>query len=357
MAKALLDCGFGARFRLRVVDTSSHTSRMLLSTVTRQDVVATIRAMLLLAGHIAACRRPCVVYLAATADSGIYRDMALGILARMLGCRLLVHLHGTRSSALFHGGRIHQTVVRLLAMMAECVVSPTQADLDGLLRGYGFHGRAELVRNWAAAPVQWRVRDYGAASSSEAFRFVAVGRVCELKGTWDALAAVHRLLEDGEDVRLTWIGPLASDGDGLKAERMVTEWGLDSHVTFVGAVTDREKYRIMAESDAFLLPSHSEGFPLAILEAMACGLPVLSSTAGGIAEVIEPVGCGLLCRPSDLCGLVQNMRSVMLDPGLRALMGERAHRHYWTNLSAEAACVRLESLIESCVEDSGATGG
>ena len=72
-----------------------------------------------------------------------------------------------------------------------------------------------------------------------------------------------------------------------------------TNVTFAGAVSDAERVALLHGSDVFALPSHAEGQPIAILEAMAAGLPILSSTVGSIPEVVREPN-GMLVAPGDV---------------------------------------------------------
>ncbi len=77
----------------------------------------------------------------------------------------------------------------------------------------------------------------------------------------------------------------------------------------------------MEKADLFVLPSHAEGLPMTVLEAMGAGLPVVSTRVGGIPEAVVDGETGILLEPGDVVCLAAALRTLAEDPGLRARMG------------------------------------
>jgi glycosyltransferase involved in cell wall biosynthesis len=125
---------------------------------------------------------------------------------------------------------------------------------------------------------------------------------------------------------LAVVGPDAgARGD---AERIARRLGIAERVRFLGRVPDtRAAY---AACDVFVHPSHYESFGLVIIEAMAQGRPVVTTTAGGMPEAAGDVG--LLVPPRDPPALAAKVRALLADPALRARLGERGREHARTFL-------------------------
>lgn len=116
-------------------------------------------------------------------------------------------------------------------------------------------------------------------------------------------------------------------GDGpmrRRLERLARELGVEDRVVFVGAVTPAELGRVYADADFTVLPSVSEGMPLAVIESMACGTPVLTSNVAGATSLIDDWETGFLLKPGDLGQLSMAIRFLWGDGDLRRRMGERA---------------------------------
>lgn len=131
-----------------------------------------------------------------------------------------------------------------------------------------------------------------AIEANKASRLLYVGRLVPIKGLDDLVEAVARLRDRGYDVTLDIIGDGKSRPD---IEHTVTAAGLDDVVTFHGFVPFGPKlFKMYQNSDVFVLPSYSEGFPNVILEALANGVPVVTTRVGGIDSIVEDGRNGVL---------------------------------------------------------------
>lgn len=114
-------------------------------------------------------------------------------------------------------------------------------------------------------------------------------------------------------------------GDGPETKNcvdLVTELGLRDRVLFMG--NQDQVQPLLSVASLFLLPSEQESFGLAALEAMSCGVPVVSSNVGGLGEVVVQGETGFLCRPDDIDGMANRSLQILLDPGLQARMSAAA---------------------------------
>lgn len=147
------------------------------------------------------------------------------------------------------------------------------------------------------------------------------------------MAPVKRLdtlveaLADLPELELLLVG---SGPERDTVEKTACERGIAGRVAFRGPVADPE--RVFAEADLFVLTSAAENCPLALLQAMACGLPVAASRVGGVPEIVRDGVDGLLFPAGNAAALASALRSLLADPGRTRLMGvcarERVVRHY-----------------------------
>ena len=123
------------------------------------------------------------------------------------------------------------------------------------------------------------------------WRLLYVGRFVEAKGLRVLLAALATVRSQGRDVSLTLIGGHPATGTADPFLPQVNDLNLSEHVSFEDAVPWEELPTYMADADLFVLPSFSEGLTTSLVEAMACGLPVVATRCGGPEEVVtEEVG-------------------------------------------------------------------
>jgi len=118
---------------------------------------------------------------------------------------------------------------------------------------------------------------------------------------------------------------LVGDGpDRMACEMLARELGVSHEVRFLGKQEPVEE--ILSIADLFVMPSGSETFGLAALEAMACGVPVVSTDIGGLPELNIPGETGFLCPLGDVACMTAAARKILTEPGLHAHMAEQARR-------------------------------
>lgn len=141
-------------------------------------------------------------------------------------------------------------------------------------------------------------------------------------------------------------------GDGPerpRAQAMAEEMGVGDRVTFLGKHTSVEE--LLSCCDLFLLPSESESFGLAALEAMACGAPVVATTVGGIPEVVDEGRTGHLLPVGDVEGMTEAAIRILTEPGLAGTMGRRAREVAVSRFSAERIVPLYENYYRKVIAD------
>ena len=136
---------------------------------------------------------------------------------------------------------------------------------------------------------------------------------------------------------------LVGDGpDRPRAEALVGELGLSDAVGFLG--TQRQVAEALSHADVFLLPSESESFGLAALEAQSAGVPVVASRVGGVPEVIIDGETGLLCASGDVASLAAATSGLLTDEPRHRAMSEAARRRVLAHFPKEPLVDRYEAL-------------
>ncbi len=149
--------------------------------------------------------------------------------------------------------------------------------------------------------------------------FVAIGRLQPVKGYDILLSAFARLREQVPEARLCLVG----DGPQRdELERASRSLGLERAVEFAGALGKEAIRQRLWTADAFVMSSRSEGMPLALLEAMACGVPCVATRVGGVPGILE--GRGILVEPENPKALAEGMASILADPAVAPRLGARA---------------------------------
>ena len=152
-------------------------------------------------------------------------------------------------------------------------------------------------------------------------RLVCTGRMVSAKGHRILLEALAPLVSEGVQFSCTLIG----DGpERSSLEALSERLGISGRVRFLGALAHQATLAEVACADIFVLASFAEGLPVALMEAMAVGVPCVSTTIAAIPELIEDRENGLLVPPSNVPALSDALRSLAKDPDLRRKLGQRA---------------------------------
>jgi len=157
-----------------------------------------------------------------------------------------------------------------------------------------------------------------AHSSGPTIEVLTLGVLGVKKGTFDLLEAAARLLAEVPLLPLSFT--FVGGGEVEYFRELAARKSLNGQVRFLGAVCDSERVRLLQQADIFVLPSRAEGLPLAILEAMAAGLPIVASQVGAVPEVVGSDN-GFLVPPGDIDSLVHYIRVLASDPAVRTAMG------------------------------------
>lgn len=185
-------------------------------------------------------------------------------------------------------------------------------------------GRIDVIPNGVDLDLFHPAEPEAPARGGEEIVLVAVARLIEIKGLQNLIAALALLpaaLRARVRLRLCGIGP--HEGE---LRRKAHAAGLAEQVEFAGLVSYEQIPEQLRSADIFVLPSLQEGLPLALLEAMASGLPVLATTVGGIPDVVRDGTNGLLVPAGDGPALRDALVRLLGDRALRLRLGETARQ-------------------------------
>jgi len=173
---------------------------------------------------------------------------------------------------------------------------------------------------------------------------VTVARLNYMKGIPHALAAVRAAVDRGFDVRYSIIGegPYRPE-----IEEAILRLGLSDRVKLLGMLSESQIISVNQQADVFMLSSigRGEAFPSVIIEAMASGLPIISSFIGATPEMITHESEGFLIRPGDEAGLATALIRLAENPDERKRMGEAAQRRARTVFDRKSSVNRFIQLI------------
>jgi glycosyltransferase involved in cell wall biosynthesis len=170
-----------------------------------------------------------------------------------------------------------------------------------------------------------------------------VGHLSEVKGHPVFLHAAAKVAARIPDVAFLALGDETPPrGYRQSLERLATDLGVRERVRFLGWRDDVRE--VLWAADVLVLPSLAEGLPLVVLEAMACGRPVIATSVNGVPEAVVDGVSGLLIPPGDAAGLATSIERLLLDPELAREMGVRGRLRVEEQFSLGRFLARVEAL-------------
>jgi glycosyltransferase involved in cell wall biosynthesis len=299
-----------------------------------RDLAATRRLRALLRA-----RRPDVVHTHA-AKAG-----ATGRLAALTagGARPAVRVHTFHGHVLrgYFGPRrerVFTAVERALARGTTALITPSAAVRDDLVAlGVAPAERFEVIRYGFRFEQPARVRDLGLPAGT--FVVGWAGRLTEIKRPLDLVRTLAALRAHGVDATFVLLG----DGElRPQVEALAAELGVAGHLRLEGYQRGLEAWH--PAFDALLLTSANEGTPVAALEALTAGRPVVATAVGGVPDVVEDGETGFLAPVGDTDALAERLARLARDPDLRARMGRLGRERVREGFGVERMVEEVEAL-------------
>ncbi len=186
----------------------------------------------------------------------------------------------------------------------------------------------------------------GGGPADDAFRVLMVSELRWEKGYEYALGAARELVDQGVPLALELLGdePPSGSSERDRIAHTIADLGLERHVTLAGATSPEEVRRRLGRSDVLLQSSLAEGIPNTVIEAMAGGLPVVTSDAGSVAEAVSDGIEGFVVEPRNPRALSEALLHLWRDPALGRRMGAAGRERIRSDFTLERQLQDFRSL-------------
>lgn len=318
----------------------------ILNTVktTRDDrsVFEGVFAQLRLLGRLAqlcVVWRPQAVHVHTCSWFSFWRSAVDVVLARLLGRAVLLHIHG---------GQFEEFLDSLPPFKARLARLVFAACSSVIVLGEGWKALLDRWCNPAkviVVPNGVELQPQQVLGGDGDFTVICLGAYGPGKGQAELLRAVAALRGERR-VRVALLGPEGRPGQHKALQRLADELGLADRADIPGPVFGVQKDAWWALADCFCLPSYNEGLPMAMLEAMARGVPVVMTRVGAIPEAVADGEEALLCNAGDVAGLTAQLQSLLDDPALAARIGRAGRERLIRSFTLDSSARRVMSLYK-----------
>ncbi len=288
---------------------------------------------LLLTGQVA------LVHIHFASRASFWRKSGFYALAKLFRVPVILHLHGGGFHVFYQeSSPLQQRWIRFAFNHAARVVVLSQA-WRTWLQGISHNPQIVPIYNPVQVP-EWQADPASAGGAGKAPTLLVLGRLTKLKGSYDLLAACAPLLAEFPGLTLA----LGGDGELEQVAARARELGMEQQVKLLGWIGPEQKMRALQQASLYVLPSYHEGMPMSLLEAMAAGLPVISTRVGGIPELVSDGVDGILLEPGDIAGLTAAVRHLLQNPELAQQMGRVGRQKIETTFATGVILPQIEQL-------------
>lgn len=266
----------------------------------------------------------------------------------ILGCdiKIVTTLHGT-DITLVGLEPSFEPLMKYSIERSDAVTSVSEFLKRETIENYGVNKEITAIPNFIDTdvfrPIDSRQLRRLLAPNGEKI-LVHVSNFRAVKRVTDAIKAFKQVLDKGIKAKFLLVG----DGpDRSECELLARELGVWQQTRFLGKQSDLAA--ILSASDVFIIPSGNESFGLAALEAMACGVPVLSSDIGGLPEVNVDGKTGYIVKTGDVNALAERLYTLFTEEPLRKQMGVDALAHAIGNFTKEQLVPKYEEVYEQAM--------
>lgn len=285
--------------------------------------------------------RPDIAHIHFASGVSWFRKSIFILMARVFHLKVVAHAHGGNFNVYFdqESGTIKKRYIKSVLNLADSLIAVSE-QWRVYYAGIYTRGKPVVIYNSVFCPDAVPIR-VGLDPV-----ILTLGRLGQGKGTYDLLKAIPEVLEKYPAAEF-WLG---GDGDIEKIRLLLksAHWG--QSVKLLGWVTGKEKEKILKRSSVFVLPSYCEGLPMALLEAMAYGIPVISTPVGGIPEAVLEGETGYLVEPGDVKSIAERITMLLGDDVLCQCLGENARRRVLDKFIIDNAISKVSENYSKVLE-------
>lgn len=263
--------------------------------------------------------RPAIVHLTTSGNLACIRDLAVMSTVKILGVRTVLHIRHGRLPDIIRRKGIEWRLTELCFKSASCILVLDVAS-ETAVGATDYRSKVKRLPNAVKAIKQSASSEFKRDATCSK-RVVFVGHVLPEKGINELISAWTLMRHKEWELRI--VGLCDLEFSAKIACSNVSE----QKITFLGDVSHETAEKEISQAEVFVLPSYSEGFPNALLEAMLAGTTIITTPVGAVPEMLELESaspCGIVVAPRNTNELKDALERVIKDESLRATLGKRA---------------------------------
>lgn len=288
-------------------------------------------------------RRPHIIYMHMSYRGSFHRKNALHRLSRIFGVKTIIHLHGSEFKDWYDGSdlKVQAQIKKLLKESSKFIVLGQR--WEETIKNIEAETNTVVVTNTI------RIPEVRVSVPKDVVSFLFVGVLIERKGVRDLIHAVGQLKDRGVDLTACHFNIAGSGVLDSELKALTEELGIEKSIHFLGWVGVEDKESVMMENHILILPSYNEGLPIAILEAISYGMPVIATDVGDVSSAVLDQENGFLFKAGDVSHLAQLIELMILESqkGLWQRMSDKSREIAIDRFDEKAYFTELSELFRS----------
>lgn len=317
---------FGDQFNISYVESYRDGSK-------RQKFLKAVRSYVLFHKELKR-NRPDIVHIHSSFGPSFYRKLPFIYMARRKKIRVINHIHGADFDSFYlNASSIKKGLIKKVYHKCQMLIALSD-EWKKKLALIVPEEKIQVLENYCLIP---KLTD-----DERAGQILFLGEIGERKGSLDVPAILSKAFAKAGRAPMI----MAGEGEIAKVKGLLIQEKVSEAVSFPGWVRGDEKDRLLRKSGIFLFPSYNEGMPMAVLEAMAYGLAIVTTNVGGIPKLIEDGISGYLCDPGDVEQMADRLSELLLNETKRKALGDEARQKAIQKYSMESHINKLLKLYQ-----------
>lgn len=251
--------------------------------------------------------------------------------AKLFSKKVLVHFHAFSPETTINGK--FKRVYQYLFSKADVVLVLSEYWRKEIQQTFGLTSKVQVLYNPCATP------DYSLRYEKQKYILYA-GTINNRKGYSDLIKAFARIAINFPEWKIVFAG----NGEIENGKQLGIELKIEKQTIFLGWINDGAKSKAFQKASIFCLPSYAEGFPMAVLDAWAYGLPVVTTPVGGLPDVLKDKENALVFAPGDIEGLANALELMIVNEPVRQHIEEESIKLTENIFDPAVICSQLDKI-------------
>lgn len=276
--------------------------------------------------------------------TAFWRKSIFIFLAYLVKCPVLVHLHSGGFPDFYwkECGTVKKWIVRFVLDRADRIIV-LSSQWWHILETITSNKRLVKIPNFIIATNRLsNSSTQPTALNQRGDSILFLGRLIDEKGFFDLLDAIALIKDRFPNVKLLCGG----EGAWSVVNTYMQRLGITNNIELLGWVNEEQKEHLLKNTTIFVLPSHTEGFPMVVIEAMSKAVPVIATKVGGIPDIIENGHDGILVESGAVSAIADALVCLLEDKRGREKMGETGKNKVYKKFTSEQVLPKLEELYK-----------